>query len=481
MSSSATRWPATLLILVSALSPIATAGWRIHPAAIEAAHRAALPDTLDWAADVDLLLRAIRETFPDPYRLYDSLEWERAAGELKRRLPRLSAAQASLEFHRLLAMAGDGHTEPARLHASLRGPWLPIIFRRFADGWFVRTADPAYRALFGRRIVALGGVPIEDAVRRARPYVSSDNAIGRLDPVSNFLRNVAILEALGLAASGGGARGGGLAGAYAPVPVTVVEPTGQESTISVWPTDDAWVTPEWRDVDDVLNPGALPLYRQLDGNYAFEWLPEEGILYVAFSEVRDDEELDETISEFFARVFAFVRDHDVERFVLDLRENSGGNLDLNGPVIHGLVAAEKVNRPGHLFVVIGRDTYSAAMHLAVSLERHTYASFVGEPTGSRPNHFGDTREVTLPASGMVVEISELYWQQSDPRDDRPWITPDLPAALRFSDFLAHRDPALEAIRRFEAADSLAEGFGSPMLRWQRANQLREEVWPPLVP
>ena len=437
----------------------------------------ATADTVDWGSDVDLLVRSIQEIFPHPYREYDRGDWERAAEQVKRQLPHLGPAEATLELYRLLAMTGDGHTEAARLHPSLRGPWLPVIFRRFADGWFVRTGDPAYEDLFGAELVALAGMPIDDAVGHARPYVSADNAIGLLDPVSNFLRNVAILRALGIVTSGPADVGSANETAYPAVPVTVADEAGAERTIAVYPTHDAWVAADWVDADQLLSPGPLPLYRSLDGNYAFEWLPEEGLLYVVFNEVRDDEDLDETIAEFFGRVFAFVKNHDVERFVLDLRENSGGNLDLNGPVLHGLIAAEKVNRPGHLFVVVGRDTYSAAMHLAVSLERHTYATFVGEPTGSRPNHYGDTREVELPASGLIVEISELYWQQSDPRDDRPWITPDLPAPLTFDDFLARRDPALEAVRSFVVSDSLAAAFGSPLLRWRRPSQLREQVWP----
>jgi hypothetical protein len=120
------------------------------------------------------------------------------------------------------------------------------------------------------------------------------------------------------------------------------------------------------------------------------------------------------------------------------------------------------------------------MNLAVLLERHTHALFVGTPTGATPNHFGDTRIVELPNSRIRVEISELYWQNSNPRDVRPWITPDLPVDPSAAAFIAERDPAMESILRFQATHSLVESFGSPMDRWRRAGQLQIEVWPTLL-
>jgi hypothetical protein len=74
--------------------------------------------------------------------------------------------------------------------------------------------------------------------------------------------------------------------------------------------------------------------------------------------------------------------------------------------------------------------------------------FVGEPTGARPNHYGENVEITLPHSGLHVMASALWWQYSVPSDDRPWIAPDIPAALWSEDDRLRRDPALDAALRF---------------------------------
>lgn len=430
------------------------------------------PETADvdaegWAGDLRLLRDSIAAIHPNPHRKHGPGEWRRTVDSIVAALPEMEPHEAALSVHRVAALASDGHTEPARFaaHPSLRGAWLPLLFRRFTDGWYVRTGHRRYGELFGHRIVRIGDLPVETVAARVRPYVSSDNRIGAHDDIGDAMRLSAVLETVGAVDSVG-----------ADVAVTVEDTAaGETRTALVRPGDESWVTDEWMDADEAVTDAPKPLYRTIESNYGYRHLPADSLAYVWFGEIRDDG--DETVEAFFGRVFRDVGDRPVRGLVLDLRENSGGNLDLNGPVLRGVLRTPGIDRPGRLFVVVGRDTYSAAMNLSVLLERHTHALFVGEPTGSTPNHFGDTRTITLPHGGIDVEISTLYWQNSDPRDARPWITPDLWAPLSSRDFFARRDPALERIRSFVVTDSLVRSFGDPMLRWRRENQTR--AWPPL--
>src|SRR5437879_3202294 len=102
---------------------------------------------------------------------------------------------------------------------------------------------------------------------------------------------------------------------------------------------------------------------------------------------------------------------------------------------------------GHLFVITGRLTFSAAMNLASRLEHETHATFVGEPTGSRPNHYGEAVTLTLPASGITVRVSTRYWQDSKPNDKRLWIAPEMPAPPSAAVFSRGIDPAMDSILR----------------------------------
>jgi tetratricopeptide (TPR) repeat protein len=116
----------------------------------------------------------------------------------------------------------------------------------------------------------------------------------------------------------------------------------------------------------------------------------------------------------------------------------------------------KVNQPGRLFVVMGRSTFSAAQFLLNDLEKYTQTTFVGEPSGSKGNIYGDSRKIILPNSGMTVRVSVYYWQSWMPWDTRPWTAPQLTAEMSSGDYRAGTDPALKAILGYVPRKPLAE-------------------------
>ena len=88
--------------------------------------------------------------------------------------------------------------------------------------------------------------------------------------------------------------------------------------------------------------------------------------------------------------------------MLDLRNNGGGEAGGYRDLLRFLAGPE-INRPGRLFVLIGRLTFSAGTSLAVLLERRaTNATFIGEDSGGAPNFWADPEAVTLPNSGLHV-------------------------------------------------------------------------------
>jgi hypothetical protein len=177
--------------------------------------------------------------------------------------------------------------------------------------------------------------------------------------------------------------------------------------------------------------------------YWFEYLEDEKLVYFQYNAVRN--KAADPIWMFAKRLFEFIEANPVEYLVIDMRRNGGGNNFLNVPIVQGLIKCEKVNKDGHLFVIAGRHTFSAAMNGAADIEYHTKAMFVGEPTGSSPNFIGETTMITLPWSDLQVSCSSLYWQRSVAMDYRTWIAPDLLAELSSEDYRTNRDPAMEAI------------------------------------
>ena len=143
-------------------------------------------------------------------------------------------------------------------------------------------------------------------------------------------------------------------------------------------------------------------------------------------------------------MFEFIEKNKVDRLVLDMRLNGGGNTGVVLPLIHGIVRS-RVNETGKLYTIIGRRTFSAAMNTVSLLELHSATTFVGEPTGSRPNFVGESTSFVLPCTRYRVYCSSRYWQHVSSTDTRPWIAPGMVAEMSSRDFAANRDPAMDAI------------------------------------
>jgi tetratricopeptide (TPR) repeat protein len=401
-----------------------------------------LPRDQGWRGDLRLLAREVRRRASIPLRGFPERRFDAAVDDLSRSVPGLSDTQIAIELMKLLRPLGDGHAsvevpeENQDFHRA-----LPLQFYLFEEGMFVTAAEPAHASLLGAQVLHLDQQPLSEVMAALEPLISRDNQQWPKQAAPPLLRQLPLLHALGVVADPGAVtltvrRADGTTGA-----VTVAASSALSSS-----SRSSWTLPcpaGWVFLPETL-PSPVPLYlRNCGASYWFEYLPDPRVVYFQFNGVADD--ADEPLEAFCGRLFDLVAANPVDKLVIDLRWNGGGNTFLVGPLLHRLVGCDKVNRRGRLFVVIGRRTFSAAQNTATFIERHTNAVFVGEPTGSRPNFVGETAPFRLPYSKLEVNVSDLYWQSSWPMDHRAWIAPELYAPPSFEAYRANRDPAMEAI------------------------------------
>lgn len=392
-----------------------------------------------WRFDLRFLAREVKRRAYDAFRHAPETEFDAAVADLDRAIPGLSDLQIIVAMNRLLRPLGDGHAWawPPDDDEDF-GKQLPVQFWLFAEGLFIVAADPRHADLLGARVTHFGELTTDEVVIAVDSIVHRDNENQQWPRfvIPRLLRRLPLLHALDVAASA------------SEITLTVRNLAGESrdavlKTEAAGPNQRGMRYPEgWLFFPNTL-PAPVPYYlRDLFASYWFTWLRDEGTVYCQFNAVQDDPL--ESLADFSQRLLRFIADHPVDRFVLDLRWNSGGNTFLHMPLLHALIGS-KVNQRGRLFVIIGRATYSAAQNLASYLDRHTEAIFVGEPTGSSPTFVGETVEFALPYSQSSVNVSDLLWQSTWPMDYRVWIAPTLYTPPTFAAFRANRDPALEAI------------------------------------
>jgi hypothetical protein len=176
--------------------------------------------------------------------------------------------------------------------------------------------------------------------------------------------------------------------------------------------------------------------------YWFKYLGDSRTLYCQINTIQ--QKSSDPLPAFIERAIATADSGGAERFVLDLRRNGGGDGTLN-PLIFLPLIKSRYDIAGHLYVITSRRTFSAAQMLVTEMQKYTTAIFVGEPTSSHANVFGDSYRIVMPNSRVTVRVSTLWHQYLGTRDDHPIVEPKFAAPLTFADYAAGRDAALEAV------------------------------------
>lgn len=407
-----------------------------------------------WREDLAVLADQLPRRHKNAFARMTSTQFNAAVQQLSDRIPEMRREDIIVEMARIVAMVRDAHTaiqgllyqSPAQFH------YIPAGLYLFKDGLYVYSADARYRNAVGGQVVRIGNKSADEAIAAVAPLISADNEMAVKERAPLYLESPEVLRAVGLIDR------------VDRIPF-VIRKDGRTTTVTFGslpapkPTNDNWALgqrfsklPNWI---DARSKTSSPLWLRDPTQYFWHtFLPESGTLYAQLNDVANKE--NETVAAWVEQLQAKLQDDDVKRFILDLRWNTGGNNYLNKPLLLALVKSQRVNRPGRLFVVIGRRNFSAAQNLINDLANYTDAIFVGEPTASTPNFFGDSTGITLPNSKLVVRASTLWWQDADPRDRRKWTAPDLAAELSFDDYRNGRDPALDLILNYKPEPPLAD-------------------------
>ncbi|HEY2034780.1 MAG TPA: hypothetical protein VGH02_13945, partial [Rhizomicrobium sp.] len=396
-------------------------------------------------------------------------QFDAAVAKLDGSIPSLTDHQIEVDLAELVATLSEGHSRlslpglpdpmsdvveivPSE-YPALAFHRLPVRFYQFSDGLFVIAATPEYRSLIGSRVVQIADKPAQTALNAVRPVINRDNDMGAMLIAPDFVATPEILSSVHVADDSSS------------VTLSLQSNTSSASNVVLAPLSTDSLA-SWIRVDD-----RAP-------NLSAEYEPASRTLLARIHVIQDAP--NETVAQFAARLGELAGKHNVQRTVIDFRDCHGGDNQKFRALLLEIVRNEKVNRPGALFVLINRGTFSAAVNSASDLERLSNAIFIGEPTAGAPNSWGDPKRVTLPNSGLVARISTIYWRDWTTNLTRPWIAPDIRAPVSSADYFAGRDPAVAAALSFPEVQDFSgivkklieAGGGAPSivrLYYQRKN------------
>ena len=397
-----------------------------------------------WRADLAFMATEVVRTHANAFHAISRASFDSSVRALDARIPALQRDEIIVGMQRIVASIADGHTNIYPTRDSVIGfHEYPIRLYFFKEGLYVRAAHVSHRDLAGARVLRIGNVSVDSAYALVRTVIGSDNEMGARYWAPHLLVMPEVLHALGITRDAASVE-------------LVIEAAGKKRNVTLAPldlapmleadTDNSWEPrADWVDARDTA--AAPPLWLSRTRKESWIAVPSPGVVYAQVNAIRNGK--DETLAQFADRLRRSIDSVQADKLVLDLRFNRGGNGELNVPLIRRIIQSERVDRPGaHFFVIMGRGTFSAAQFLLDDLEKYTYARFVGEPSGSRGNSYGDSRKIILPNSKITVRASIYYWQDWNPTDPRPAIAPHIVAEPSFAAYRANRDPAMDAIMSY---------------------------------
>ena len=378
------------------------------PAVVDGSHKQR------WKADLTWLQETLPAKHKDLFFKISREDFQNRMNVLITSVPDSDDRALMAELIKIVNSVGDSHTNVFQ-----RGLFYPASFFLFEEGVFVNSIDARFAEYYGQKLTAVEGIPIEQVLEHLQPFIHRDNAFYEKHALANALWNSNTLYLAGIADS----------------PSRIRYTFGDKD----WTISHAELggnnTGEW------LPASEQRLLSQKNSNENWFERLDDGVLYIKYNACIPAY----STLVFLAAVSKEIDKEDVTKIILDLRDNGGGSSPLLNPFIAKMTRHPKLNTPENFKVIIGRKTFSSAMLNALDLKASTKATFIGEPTGSKANHYGEVRSLSLTNISVSMGYSTKYFKRSS--DDEDALYPDVFVPLRAEDWFSGKDVFLEAALR----------------------------------
>ncbi|WP_445386253.1 hypothetical protein ACT6NV_05485 [Robiginitalea sp. IMCC44478] len=383
-----------------------------------------------WTRDITYLEKRINELHYNPNHVLSKKRLTDEFVKLRSHLASLSDTQIIVKIMRIIGSLGNGHnliipTSP--INAALKK--LPVQFYQFYDGLFIVDAEEGFEQWIGYKVESFDSTPVEVALQLTNAVNARDNSMQTLWLGPYYLTLPDVLKELGITENSDD------------VTLTLSKDIGKSQKVTLntvkWNFTGFPKMPTLKDIEQPL------FLSKIDDPYWYQLLPEHNTIYLQFNVVTQKE--GQSLKELNTEVRGQITQNKIQNFILDLRHNHGGNGSILPPMLKTIINFEVMNPDGRIFVLMGRETFSAGQNLLTDITKNTSPILVGEPSGSKPNHIGEAGWFRLPYSGLMGLISTQFHQTSKAEDNRKWIAPHIPVNMSSTDYFNGTDKALNII------------------------------------
>jgi len=371
-----------------------------------------------WQEDVTYFKEQLVKKHKNAFHHVTKEEFEKDVEKLHNDVPSLKDYEVIVRLMQITAKIGDGHTV---VHLPANFMRYPINMNWFGDGLYVIATAPSYRSILGTKVSKIGNFTIDEVNKKLASVMSQDeNKWYTMSTGPALLMIPEILVALGIVND------------YDHAPFIFLDSTAKEIKLDLIPRAPSTSNP-W--VPVTKTP---PLFRQnINNPFWFTYLEDINAVYLNFKKYDD-------LNRNANKLFDLIEEKKASRLIVDLRFNGGGDFKKGRRLLIERIKENKqINQKGHLFVITGRRTFSAAMVNSIDFKKETEAIIIGEPPGEKPNSYSENDEMKLPNSKLVVSYSTRYYKFLD--QDVDAFEPEVRIDPKWEDYKQGRDAVMDWI------------------------------------
>ncbi len=378
-----------------------------------------------WVEDIEffrekLSLRYLRI----PLAAIKKSDLNQVIDELISKVDQLSTNQIITELTKIIALLGDAHSNVEYWD----GLFYPIRFRIIGGDVYIVDAYKPFEDMMFSRVVKINGVPIEDVIEKLSTVIPHENDYWVLAELSSKLVYSRYMYGLGIIDN-------------QTETIFSVEKDGEakDYTVPVYTFDQEEDLVNYNLEDTIMG--------RFEKNYLYSYNPENKTIYFQYNSCVDMKDL--LFVDFFKDMDETIRSNDVEKIIVDLRNNGGGYRETLDPFTRELGRYVEDNPSLKVYTLIGHPTISAAMFAIYEINKVApQAITVGVPTGGSLVMYADMERHQLPNSQIWFFYSIDFWHSTsqftyrNPGQDTFTFIPDVELSPTIEDYINHNDVVL---------------------------------------
>ena len=395
---------------------------------------------------------------------------------------RMERPAFQVELNRWLALLQDAHTFVMLDDTSL----YPFTLRYYEESFYFRSLPDSVPDCMGKELIAMNGRAVDSLIQELMVYVPSENQVKACITGSFFMNHKAFLNALGIDTDRD---------------IRFMFADGDEVRL---PSSLDKGAAGSHQVKQVLHPVTArrnkPFHYQITGDtcyFQFNAMIDRFSYWQGcrLMQVSPDKAVADNLplfADFLDEMACAMAVHNVNRLVIDMRYNGGGNSVLGDVLLEFLGVSLQDIRPfrsyirvsdflqtyypalfirdkyesmrgklveqnqvmndlaadmpkpssrfhGEVTFIQGQNTFSSANYLLTLVKDNALFPIIGTPTSQSPTCFGDVLCVELPYTQTKGYISHSYFVRPDERNQETSLLPDSLIRTSLKDWLNGKD------------------------------------------